>query len=94
MAQFKAGKKREFALALTMQQGYGNEATYYYWFSEGLAYANKEAGYTQWMNRKAYPSDVSDDEWVFIAPYLTLMREDTPNGSTHCAFPPSCLLLR
>jgi transposase len=23
--------------------------------------------------RKAYPSDVSDDEWVFIAPYLTLM---------------------
>lgn len=30
------------------------------------------------MNRKAYPSDVSDDEWSFIAPYLTLMREDAP----------------
>lgn len=29
-------------------------------------------------NRKAYPSDVSDDEWAFIAPYLTLMREDAP----------------
>lgn len=30
------------------------------------------------MERKAYPSDVSDEEWAFIAPYLTLMREDAP----------------
>ena len=30
------------------------------------------------MNRKAYPSDVSDEEWAFVAPYLTLMREDAP----------------
>lgn len=30
------------------------------------------------MNRKAYPTDVSDDEWVFVAPYLTLMTEETP----------------
>ena len=30
------------------------------------------------MNRKTYPSDVSDDEWAFVAPYLTLMREDAP----------------
>jgi transposase len=30
------------------------------------------------MTRKGYPSDVSDDEWVFVAPYLTLMREDAP----------------
>jgi transposase len=30
------------------------------------------------MNRKAYPSDVSDDEWAFVALYLTLMREDAP----------------
>ncbi len=30
------------------------------------------------MNRKAYPSDVSDDEWAFVAPYLTLMKEDAP----------------
>jgi transposase len=29
-------------------------------------------------NRKAYPSDVSDEEWAFCAPYLTLMREDAP----------------
>jgi transposase len=28
--------------------------------------------------RKAYPSDVSDDEWAFAAPYLVLMREDAP----------------
>src|SRR5687768_13817117 len=25
-----------------------------------------------------YPSDVSDDEWTFVAPYLTLMTEDAP----------------
>jgi len=30
------------------------------------------------MERKAYPSDVSDDEWAFVAPYLSLMREDAP----------------
>ena len=28
--------------------------------------------------RKSYPSDVSDAEWTFLAPYLTLMREDAP----------------
>lgn len=28
--------------------------------------------------RKAYPSDVSDEEWTFCAAYLTLMREDAP----------------
>lgn len=28
--------------------------------------------------RKAYPSDVSDEEWGFVAPYLTLMTEDAP----------------
>lgn len=30
------------------------------------------------MARQAYPSDVTDDEWAFVAPYLTLMREDAP----------------
>jgi transposase len=30
------------------------------------------------MARKPYPSDVSDAEWAFVAPYLTLMREDAP----------------
>ena len=28
--------------------------------------------------RTGYPSDVSDEEWAFCAPYLTLMREDAP----------------
>ncbi len=32
------------------------------------------------MGRKAYPSDVSDDEWAFVAPYLTLMTEDAPQS--------------
>ena len=29
-------------------------------------------------SRKPYPSDVSDDEWAFVAPYLVLMRPDAP----------------
>ena len=28
--------------------------------------------------RTNYPSDVSDEEWAFVAPYLTLCREDAP----------------
>jgi transposase len=28
--------------------------------------------------RNPYPSDVTDDEWAFVAPYLTLMTEDAP----------------
>jgi transposase len=28
--------------------------------------------------RKAYPSDVTDEEWAFVSPYLTLMDEDAP----------------
>lgn len=30
------------------------------------------------MNRKAYPSDVSDEEWLFVAPYLALISEEAP----------------
>lgn len=30
------------------------------------------------MNRKPYSTDVSDDEWAFVAPYLTLMTEAAP----------------
>jgi transposase len=29
-------------------------------------------------NRKAYPSDISDEEWAFVAPYLALVRADAP----------------
>lgn len=30
------------------------------------------------MKRKPYPSDVTDEEWALVAPYLTLMTEDAP----------------
>jgi transposase len=30
------------------------------------------------MTRIGYPSDVSDEEWAFVAPYLTLMTEEAP----------------
>ena len=29
--------------------------------------------------RKPFPSDVSDEEWAFVAPYLTLCRLDSPH---------------
>jgi transposase len=28
--------------------------------------------------KKAYPSDITEEEWAFCAPYLTLMKEDAP----------------
>jgi transposase len=33
---------------------------------------------TQPRPRKPYPTDVTDDEWAFVAPYLALMRPDAP----------------
>src|SRR3982750_1363231 len=32
----------------------------------------------QAQRKQPYPSDVSDDEWAFVAPYLTLMTETAP----------------
>jgi len=29
-------------------------------------------------HKERYPSDVSDEEWAFVAPYLTLITEDAP----------------
>jgi transposase len=29
-------------------------------------------------SRKPYPSDVGDEEWAFVAPYLALVRQDAP----------------
>ena len=29
-------------------------------------------------SRNRYPSDISDEEWDFVAPYLTLMKHDAP----------------
>ena len=31
--------------------------------------------------RKPYPTDVSDDVWAFVAPYLALIRQDAPQRS-------------
>ena len=30
------------------------------------------------VSSERYPTDVSDEEWAFVAPYLCLMREDAP----------------
>jgi transposase len=30
------------------------------------------------QDRKPYPSDVGDEEWSLVVPYLTLMNEDAP----------------
>ncbi len=30
------------------------------------------------LPRKPYPSDITDEEWAFVAPYLSLMRPDAP----------------
>lgn len=30
------------------------------------------------MARKRYPTDLDNQQWAFVAPYLTLMREDAP----------------
>jgi transposase len=29
-------------------------------------------------NQRSYPTDIIDEEWAFVAPYLTLMKEDAP----------------
>jgi transposase len=34
-------------------------------------------------SRNPYPSDVSDDEWTFVAPYLTLLPEDAVQSTYH-----------
>ena len=30
------------------------------------------------MTRKPYLNDVTDEEWAFVAPYITLMKKDAP----------------
>lgn len=30
------------------------------------------------MDRKPYSSDVTDEEWALVVPYLTLMTEEAP----------------
>lgn len=35
------------------------------------------------MARKPYPTDVTDEQWAFVEPYLTLMRTDAPQRHHH-----------
>lgn len=45
--------------------------------------------------RGAYPSDVSDDEWVLVTPSLALVREDAgQRASADPADPPQLLRRR
>ena len=37
------------------------------------------------LPRKPYPTDVSDEEWAFVAPYLTLMSPEAPQRVSRCA---------
>lgn len=39
------------------------------------------------MSRKAYPSEVSDEEWATVAPFLTLMSEDAPQRAHNKTIP-------
>jgi hypothetical protein len=34
--------------------------------------------------RTPYPTNVSDEEWAFAAPYLTLMNEQAPQHKHAC----------
>lgn len=42
--------------------------------------------------RKPYPSDVSDEECAFIAPYLALVREDAPQHQNSSTLPAAVIL--
>jgi hypothetical protein len=37
------------------------------------------------MKRQPYPTDVSDDEWAFVASYLTLIEKMRRSESMKCA---------
>ena len=41
-----------------------------------LGMANKS--FKSGSGKTSYPSDVTDEEWAFCAPYLTLMKEAAP----------------
>jgi hypothetical protein len=38
------------------------------------------------MSRKSCPSDVSDEEWAFVAAHLALMKEDAPQHESREVF--------
>lgn len=37
-----------------------------------------EKAFKKGSGKSSYPSDVSDEEWAFVVPYLTLMKADAP----------------
>jgi transposase len=43
-----------------------------------LETVEREAEARPWLARKPYPTDVSDDEWAFVAPYLALIDPAAP----------------
>ena len=44
------------------------------------------------MPRKPYSTDVSDEEWSFAAPYLTLMDQHAPQQIAHFLLGRQCTL--
>lgn len=44
----------------------------------GIKLGMAEKKFKTYGEKKTYPTDVSDEEWDFCAPYLTLMQEDVP----------------
>jgi hypothetical protein len=47
------------------------------------ATGHKDVVHRLWLakQRSGYPSDVSDEEWAFCTPYLTLMRRTLRNAN-------------
>ena len=41
-------------------------------------FETKAVSYVYSMNRRPYPSDVSEEEWAFVMPYLTLLSGRKP----------------
>jgi len=44
----------------------------------GIKLGMAKKTYNKGSGKTGYPSDVSNEEWAFCAPYLTLMKEDAP----------------
>lgn len=42
------------------------------------ALCQRRRPHPDWIKTQSYPSDLSQKEWDFVAPYLTLMKEDAP----------------
>src|SRR5476649_2260652 len=45
-------------------------------FGSGIEFGLADDGGMKKRARSGYPSDVSDEEWAFVAPYLALCRQN------------------